>query len=234
MVNTSPSSLNKGQRGVAVFLCAWAVRLLAGPYVGISISSSAIEVSLGQQAATILIMRPPPKKQKLAVMETDLTEASVADLLSIDVLANIFGYLDGPKDIMRQRRVCKKWKEAVKMTIVPPIEFRVNSVENYNAMTVMTRALPNLQQIAIGRLGERHKYNDGEDPNERVAEYYADWTPLDIEIISNLSKLRILDIESYSSLNGRYPFLFNSFPLLQKLTIKYCYHLKLDLGMLAG
>ena len=73
-------------------------------------------------------------------METDLAEATEADQivvtagdLSVDVLANIFGFLDGPKDIMRKRRVCKKWKEAVKMTIVPPTNFLVDSAEKYNA-----------------------------------------------------------------------------------------------------
>jgi hypothetical protein len=171
-------------------------------------------------------MPHPSKKQRLTVMETDLTEASEADLLSVDVLANIFGYLDGPKDILQKRRVCKKWKEAVKMTTVPPIEFRVNCVENYNAMTVMTRALPNLQQIAIGLLGERHKWSDGEDPDEGLAARFDNWTTHDIETISNFSKLRIFHIKSYSSLNGRYHFLFNSFPLLQKLTIQWCYYLK--------
>jgi hypothetical protein len=35
-------------------------------------------------------------------------------------------------------------------------------------------------------------------------------------------------------LNGKYPFLFNSFPLLQKLSIRQCKYLKWDLEMLAG
>jgi hypothetical protein len=35
-------------------------------------------------------------------------------------------------------------------------------------------------------------------------------------------------------LNGRYPFLFNSFPLLQKLSIEGCDYLKGDLEMLTG
>ncbi len=191
-----------------------------------------------------MIMPHPSKKQRLAVMETDLAEATVAEVavtagdLSIDVLANIFGYLDGPKDIMQKRRVCKKWKEAAKMTIVPPTKFRVDSEENYNAMTVMTRALPNLQQITLPQLGYGHKYNDGEDPNLPNGRYTArtrtvNWPTHDIEIISNFSRLRILDIYD-AGLNGRYPFLFNSFPLLQKLSIDYCNDLKWDLEMLAG
>jgi len=161
-----------------------------------------------------------------------------ANHLSVELLANIFEFLGGPKDIMQKRRVCKKWKEAVRMATVPPSEFFVNSVEKYNAMNLMTRAMPNLQQIKISFcrrfcLGYYHKYNDGEDPDERKAADTADWTSRDIEIISNFSKLRILKINS-ADLNGRYPFLFNSFPLLQKLSIRSCFYLKWDLEMLAG
>jgi hypothetical protein len=110
-------------------------------------------------------------------------------------------------------------------------------VEEYSAMQVMTAAMPNLQQLAIGDL-DRHsrydskKYNDGEDPDEVVAARTADWPTYDIEIISNFSKLRVLEIE-HAELNGRYPFLFNSFPLLERLFINTA-NLKWDLGMLAG
>jgi hypothetical protein len=38
----------------------------------------------------------------------------------------------------------------------------------------------------------------------------------------------------YAELNGRYPFLFNSFPLLEKLNISSCRYLKWDLEMLSG
>jgi hypothetical protein len=146
------------------------------------------------------------------------------------VLANILGYLGGPKSIMCKRRVCRKWREAVRKTIVPPIEFCVDSLEKYNGMVAMTRAMPNLQQVEIGRLGWGHKYADGEDPDE---ERPADYTTHDIEIISNFSKLKILDIDM-ALMNGRYPSLFNSFPLLQKLSIQTCFHLKWDLEMLVG
>ena len=116
---------------------------------------------------------------------------------------------------------------------IPPDEFRVDSVEKFNAMGVMTRALPHLQQIDLRGLGWPHKWSDGEDPEEENAARTAQWTSHDIEIISNFSKLRILEI-NFAGLNGRYPFLFNSFPLLQKLSINYCYGLKWDLDMLAG
>ncbi len=153
--------------------------------------------------------------------------------VSIDVLANILGYLDGPKDIMQKRRVCKKWKEAVKKTTVPPTAFLVNSVKKYSAMNVMTRELPNLQQIKISYPERGHKWSDGEDPNEELATRTADWTSHDIGIISNFSKLRILEIQYSTSFNGRYPAFFN-FPLLQKLSIQYCHYLKWDLDMLAA
>ena len=175
-------------------------------------------------------------------METDSAEAtavadqiavSAGDALSVDVLAKILGYLDGPKDILQKRRVCKKWKEAVKKTIVPISDFCVASVKSYNAMAVMTEAMPNLQQIKLGYLGRGNKYSDGEDPNERRATNTVDWTSHDIEIISNFSKLQILDIYG-TVLNGRYPFLFHSFPLLEKLSIIECSSLKWDLEMIAG
>jgi hypothetical protein len=154
------------------------------------------------------------------------------------VLANILGFLQ-LKDIMCKRRLNKKTMEAVRKTIVPISDFCffcVESVVDYNTVNVMTRAVPNLQQISLGPLDEdlEHKYSDGEDPNEGRAAYTADWTPLDIEIISNFRKLRVLEISWGTNLNGRYPFLFNSFPLLQKLYIQECLNLKWDLEMLAG
>ena len=100
-------------------------------------------------------------------METDLAEASPAAAemavtagdLSVDVLANILGYLD-VQDIMNAR-VCKKWKKAATTTIVPPTDFRVNSMRKYNAMNVMTEAMPNLQQITLLDLGRGNNTSMG-------------------------------------------------------------------------
>jgi len=131
-------------------------------------------------------MPHPTKKQRLedghaaAVSANSSDHMVTLDDLSVDVLADIFGFLDGPKDIMCKRRVCRKWKEAVKKTIVPLTEFCVGSVKRYNAINGMTRALPNLQriklgplterrQITLGRIGHRHKYGDGQDPDEAQA-----------------------------------------------------------------
>jgi hypothetical protein len=179
------------------------------------------------------------KKQRIEGNRTIVDDflASFGDL-SVDVLANIFGFLE-VKNIMRSRRINKKTMEAVKMTIVPLSKgilsyLRVYNTRTYNAMGVMTRAMPNLQQIAIGYLGRLHKYSDGEDPDEGEAARYANWTPHDIEIISNFRHLSILEIFTYAGLNGRYSVFFNSFPLLQKLRIHHCHNLKWDLEMLAG
>jgi hypothetical protein len=145
---------------------------------------------------------------------------------------------------MPNRRVSKKWREAIKM-VVPHGDFRVISIEGYNFMRVMTTELPNLQQITLsrlfqnGRYGNWDKYSDGEDPDEEYAARTFDHTPHDIEIISNFQKLHTLTIKDNMSsisslLNGSYPFLFDSFPLLQKLRIQNCKYLKWDLGMLSA
>jgi hypothetical protein len=150
-----------------------------------------------------------------------------------DVLPNILGFLP-PKDIMRSRRTNKKMMNAARITVVPPCDFCIDSLGNYNTMRVMTTEMPNLQQIEIGYLGYAgHKYNDGEDPDESLAAdcFYDGDVTHDIQILSNFSKLRILKLKC--GLNGRYPFLFNSFPMLQKLSIE-CIFIKWDLEMLAG
>jgi hypothetical protein len=155
------------------------------------------------------------------------------DDLGVDVFVKIYEFL-GPIDIMRSR-VCRKMSEAATTVVVAPTEFPVYSIEKFHAMRAMTRALPNLQQISLryifNFLDGGYRFVDGEDPNvERTAAFMEN--AHDIAILSNFRKLRVLDIQN-TSLNGRYPFLFN-FPLLQSLTIKHCSNLKWDLEMLAG
>ena len=164
----------------------------------------------------------------------DVINSSQEYLLNVDVLPIILEFLP-VKEIMRSRRVCKKWEEAVRRAIAHDIFF-VESVEAYNLLRAMVTALPNLQKLQLGYLGMAQKFIDGEDPDEERAAVTANWTTHDIEIISNFSKLHNLEIENdyLSSLNGRYPALFNSFPLLQKLSLQYCSKLKWDLEMLAG
>ncbi len=163
-------------------------------------------------------------------------QASI-ESLSGDILANILGFLL-PRDIMNAR-VNRKMREVAKITIVPPTyELVVDSVERYNAMSVMATALPNLPKIILGDLESAIKYVDGEDPDEELASRTASRTAHDIGIISNFTKLRELQIMSsfFRQLNGRYPCLFN-FPLLQMLSIDGRFssnRLKFDLEMLSG
>ena len=161
------------------------------------------------------------------------------------VLPNIFGFLHYD-EIMSLRCVCKKWKDSAKNTLVPfspsllgpsVLIGNYNNItgRNYNALRVLTTALPNLQEIRLGELGRNIKYSDGEDPDEETAAETAGWTSHDIEIISSFTKLRKLQMyHLFWSLNGRYPILFNGFPLLQELHIIECCNLKWDLDMLAG
>ncbi len=167
---------------------------------------------------------PPKKKTKAAGRSADQMDVAVHQLE--DIMANVLAWLR-VEEIMGKRRVCKKWKEAVKKTIVPPTDFWVSSVGKYNAMRLMTRAMPNLQQLKLGNLGWKygHEYADGEDPNEKRAASTAHYTTYDIEIISNFKKLRILELYC-AGLNGSYPFLFDSFPMLQNLSIQNCDYLK--------
>eukprot|EP00984_Skeletonema_dohrnii_P032396 scaffold26504_cov228-Skeletonema_dohrnii-CCMP3373.AAC.3 len=170
-----------------------------------------------------------PAADAVVSVAEDRNTATTAYELSGDVIAIIFGCFP-PEDIMRMRRVCKKWREAAKKTIVPMIEVSVESVDKYNAMATMTTALPNLQQITLSKLGWGHKYIDGEDPDEQWDEVTANFATHDINLISNFRKLRVLHIHT-APLNGRYPVLFD-FPLLRELRITTSDYLKFDLGML--
>eukprot|EP00984_Skeletonema_dohrnii_P034363 scaffold33538_cov179-Skeletonema_dohrnii-CCMP3373.AAC.8 len=176
-------------------------------------------------------MMPHSKKPRLTGSNDDAEASSDArPILSADEFACILGFLP-PKQIMCLRRVCKTWREAAKKTIVPIVDFHVNSIDKYNALNVMATAMPNLQQIKISYMGQGQKYNDGEDPDEEVAARTANYTIHDIEILSNFSKLRILEV-SYAPMNGRYPSLFQ-FSFLQKLKIRVG-TMKWDLEMLEG
>ncbi|KAK1746878.1 hypothetical protein QTG54_002222 [Skeletonema marinoi] len=153
------------------------------------------------------------------------------EVLGTDEVAIIFGFLS-PYDIMRAR-VCKTWRDAAKKTVVPPSDeyVEIHDPRSYNAVRVMSTALPNLEQLMISKLGSGHVYSDGDDPEEWDIDHINHITH-DIDIISRFRKLRILDFFQ-APLTGRYPVLFN-FPLLQELSISYCQNLKFDLDMLRG
>ncbi len=177
-----------------------------------------------------------------ANVDNSTTRTSANDFSS-DVIAIILSYLK-LREIMCKRRVCKKWTDAVRKTPVSPEEeFEVNNVKTYEAMSVMSTVFPNLQSVRIMPFMNNiealfnnihHKYNDGEDPDEEMAAYTANFITHDIEIISAFRKLRRLEIND-APLNGRYPFLFH-FPLLQKLSITSLSFtiLKWDLEVLTG
>jgi len=115
-------------------------------------------------------------------------------------------------------RVCTTWRDAAKKTLVPMTGFWIENVRSYNAMRVLSTALPNFQQLTIYGLGEGNKYTDGEDPDEETVAEAADAVAHDINIISNFRKLRELHIWG-APLIGRYPVLSN-FPFLQKLNAR--------------
>jgi hypothetical protein len=141
--------------------------------------------------------------------------------LSTDIIEMVLGNLPS-QDIMRAR-VCRKWRQAARNTIVPLTEFKIDTARQYNAMEAMATSLPNLQQIAFHSLDypEEHKYNDGGDPYEHEAVRTVNYVTHDIGIVSNFTKLIDLTIWA-APLNGRYPILFNSFPLLESLKISNC------------
>eukprot|EP00985_Skeletonema_marinoi_P010168 scaffold4795_cov191-Skeletonema_marinoi.AAC.6 len=179
-----------------------------------------------------LLRRPRAREAKAKNNIVRLAD-DTAEQLSVDEVAIIFGYLLH-QDIMRAR-VCKTWREAAKKAIVPPSDFVVDGVRSYNAMRVMSTALPNIQQLSIYDLGHGLDiFTNGEDPDEEraAAAETASYTTHDINIISNFRKLRVLEILN-APLNGRYPSLFH-FPHLQRLAITYCHNLKWDLDMLAS
>ena len=168
--------------------------------------------------------------------------------MSNKLTSRILGFL-GYKDIMRSRICCKKFRDSARTTMVPwtdyrggdafsyysralESQFRVDGKRKYKAMVAMTTALPYLQQLEIGSIKTRHKYCDGEDPDEERAAETAGWTTHDIQMISKFTQLRHLKIYD-ATMIGRYPVLFN-FPLLQLLQISYCSDLKCDLDMLTG
>lgn len=104
----------------------------------------------------------------------------------------------------------------------------------------MTTALPNLQQLAIYNPDWEFTYLDGEDPTVRRIPGHNNvlvsggGQRRDITIISNFTKLKSLTIEPLDSLNGRYPSLFNNFPLLTRVEMTRVFYMKWELDMLSA
>mmetsp|Transcript_22982 Transcript_22982/g.39287 ORF Transcript_22982/g.39287 Transcript_22982/m.39287 type:complete len:143 (-) Transcript_22982:176-604(-) len=112
--------------------------------------------------------------------------------LSSDEVAIIFSFLQ-PNDIMHAR-VCTTWRDAAKKTLVPPVDpfdlpVEIHDARSYNAIRVMSTALPNLEQLAVSKLGSGHVYSDGEEPEEWDIDH-INYIIHDINIISSFRKLR--------------------------------------------
>ena len=174
---------------------------------------------------------PRSKKKRRRNNGANENATNTFDMLGIDELVHIFEFLQ-PENIMLAR-LTKKMKDAAMMTKVPLTTnrcdiFTVDCPQKFNAMSAMSTALPNLQQIHVCKKKRRfRRYSDGNDPDP-VLQVAAD-----IEILSSFRNLRELKIDGLWILNGRYPALFQ-FPLLQKLTITNCDSFEWDLGMLSG
>ena len=103
---------------------------------------------------------------------TEEEKGNISTMLSLDVLPDIFAYMDW-RDNLWARATCTKWKSAVQRTVIPPTTemksvwtncgccppretvvpaFDVSSVKAFEALGTLKRALPNLQQINLGEL----------------------------------------------------------------------------------
>ena len=200
-------------------------------YLSLSVVSTlalALTMSVIINLILIFIVRslsstsPAAQSKSNTTNQTNLAEGIISKVGENEV-AIILSYLPRP-EIMRAR-VCKVWRDAAKKTIVPIDEdfeentfdpeygfifdtnnkfgFKVNRLMTYYAMTVMTTALPCLQQLTIRYLGNRRTFSVGEDPDEERAAQTANNVICDINLISIFSKLRALSIDS-PHLNERY------------------------------
>ena len=133
------------------------------PSTDASPDSAANEPRLTYEAANKIIQKLSPD-----MVENIFKFISGEEVMRTSDIARILSYLRC-KEIIHARRVSKKWRDAAKMT-VPKSEFVVDSVRSFNAMRVMTTALPNLQRLELSELGRGHKYCCGEDPDEAIAQ----------------------------------------------------------------
>mmetsp|Transcript_7432 Transcript_7432/g.17819 ORF Transcript_7432/g.17819 Transcript_7432/m.17819 type:complete len:422 (+) Transcript_7432:67-1332(+) len=174
-----------------------------------------------------------------------MSSPSDIDMLGNDELSQVLGFL-GWKELLKAR-VCKKWREAVKVTLVPPTMSRKLSWINNPDYFIVNRdyalalnwvvdALPRIQTIHCGFFYKgttTFMVKKGDDPIESYVYYpeNRENPPVDFRCLAKLRDLRSLNLEGLS-FNGSYDFLFN-FPKLEVLDITYTGHLRWDLSMLA-
>mmetsp|Transcript_43776 Transcript_43776/g.105588 ORF Transcript_43776/g.105588 Transcript_43776/m.105588 type:complete len:426 (+) Transcript_43776:47-1324(+) len=179
------------------------------------------------------------------------------DMLGLDEMSMAFGFLDW-KDLLRVR-VCKKWREAVKLTQVPrsiSTKFERMNCPDYFianrkyalALSWIVDALPRLQTVHCDfhyRGTRKFDVLDGEEPFPGHVGFDSDnseATPIplyrrgpeavDLSVVSRFRDLRELSLEGLS-LNGTYPFLFD-FPQLESLILSNTGLLRWDFSMLVG
>ena len=164
---------------------------------------------------------------------------------STSMLPIIFGYLDW-KELLYVRGTCTHWCEAAKHTLVPPSienrlvsirgtpkvkdypQFHVNTSRRYNMLKVMSKVMPNLQQIHLsefqgGVIGSM-SYNGitgniYETSNERYLDEgeESNEDAYDVSIIADFRNLRSL-VLNCAPLYGKYPCFFG-FSYLRELSI---------------
>ena len=83
---------------------------------------------VGPAAGTVATSTLPRRRSRRIAGKPNGTIA-----LANAVVEDILAFLP-PEEIMRSRRVCKRWKDAAKKTIVPipTDEFKVDNERNYN------------------------------------------------------------------------------------------------------
>ncbi len=135
-----------------------------------------------QQSSQIVTSTTKTKKHKHKMEgETSLAHVAAAAEeveLGTDEVSTIFSFLD-PKGVMRAR-VCKSWRAAAMKAVVSS-SLVVDCVKSYNAMRVMSTAIPNLQHILLYSLGRWHSYTNGDEP---VGERDRYTVPHNVKIIS--------------------------------------------------
>jgi len=167
---------------------------------------------------------------------------SVVEVLNdTDILSSILSYFDWRGILCA--RVCRKWREAARVTHVPQTEtddayqtpeLYLKNREYAEALGWISDALPLIPTVSIlFNLGksEEFKIANGDNPESSIV-LSSRGKPVDISPIANFRQLQKLDIED-ASMNGSYPFLFN-FPNLRELTLVDVGRLNWDLEVLAG
>ncbi|CAJ1935190.1 unnamed protein product [Cylindrotheca closterium] len=174
-----------------------------------------------------------------------MSNLPAADMLGLDELSQVLGFLSW-KELLKSR-VCSKWREAVKVTLVPPsMSRKISWMENPDyfivnreyalALNWVVDALPRIQTIHTGfflKGTTTFMVEKGDAPIESYV-YHPEnrespW--IDFRVLTRLRDLRSLSLEGLS-FNGSYDYLFN-FPKLEVLNITYTGHLRWDLSMVA-